>query len=423
MDTQRLVRLAVALAVCAWAVVLAPTPVMAVDGDLDPAFGTGGIVTTAFPVGSFASAVAIQADGRIVAVGAAAGSSVKGEFAVARYDNDGTLDPTFDTDGMLTTPIAGGGDEACSVAIQADGRIVVAGSDSRKRFAVVRYLPDGALDRSFGGNGIVRTNVTSGDDVAYDMAIQRDGRIVVVGGAGSSSRSFAVVRYRRDGTLDRTFGGDGTVLTGRGSGVARALVIQPDGRVVATGFNRFGLVVARLRADGSLDPTFGGDGWVGRVTWAIFPTAVALQPNGKIVVGGDWDIFRLGLARFTHDGRLDATFGGDGMVRTHVGPGEQGISALVIQPNVRIVGVGSAGPHEGGNAILWRFVLARYLRDGTLDPSWGGGDGRVTTRIGVGAAAHGAAAQADGKIVVVGGAGNIYATDGFAVARYEAAGS
>ena len=395
------------------AVLLEAAPALAAAGDLDPAFGTGGRVTTAFPGGSFASVVAIQGDGKIVAAGGAAGATGTGEFAVARYGSDGSLDATFDTDGMVTTPIAGGGDDARSVGIEPSGKIVVAGTDGGERFAVVRYLADGALDPSFGGDGIVRTNLTPGTDVGADMAIQADGRIVVVGPAGSASR-FALVRYRRDGALDRTFGDGGKVLGRRG--VARAVALQPDGKIVVTGYDVYGLVVARFRPDGTPDPTFGGDGVVRRVGSQIFPLDVAIQANGRILIGGDFDIFAFGLARFTAKGKLDGGFGDDGIVSTEVGPGEQAITGLVIQADGRIVAAGRVGPHEGGDPVVPAFALARYLRDGTLDTSWGG-DGTLTTEFEGGASAAGAAIQANGSVVVVGGAGSGDAVS-FALARY-----
>jgi uncharacterized delta-60 repeat protein len=388
------------------------TPALAAPGDLDPGFGTGGTVVTAFPVGSFANAVAVQPDGRIVAVGAAAGPSDTGEFAVARYEAGGSLDPTFSGDGMLTTPIAGGGDEARSVAIQSNGRIVVAGTDSRQRFAVARYRPNGTLDPTFGVNGIVRTDLTPRDDIGYDLVIQPDGKIVVVGVAGQPSPSFAVVRYRRDGTLDPTFGEGGKVLTKYEGGVARAVALQPNGRLVVAGYNGYGLAIARYRADGSLDPTFSGDGTIGHVVNPIFALDVALQPDGKIVAAGDFDIFRFGVARFTSDGRLDRTFSRNGIVSTVVGRGEQAVSGLVVERSGKIVAAGSAGPHEAGDMTVWRMVVTRYRSDGTLDPTWGG-DGRVRTDFPGGGWARGAVLQADGKIVVAGAS-----ADGFALARY-----
>ena len=404
----------VVVAACVVVTAVWATPALAAPGDLDQDFGVGGTVVTTFPVGSFANAVAIQSDGRIVAVGAAAGPSNTGEFAVARYETDGSLDPTFSGDGMLTTPIAGGGDEARSVAIQSNGRIVVAGTDSRQRFAVVRYRSNGTPDPTFGGNGIVRTDLTPRDDIGYDIVIQPDGKIVVVGVAGLPSPSFALVRYRRNGSLDPTFGERGSVLTKYQGGVARAVALQPNGRLVVGGYNVYGLAIARYRADGSLDPTFSRDGTIGHVVNPIFALDVALQPDGKIVAAGDFDIFRFGVARFTADGRLDRTFSRNGIVSTDVGMGEQAASGIVVQRSGKIVAAGSAGPHEFGDTTVWRMVVARYRRDGTLDRTWGG-DGRVRTDFPGGGWARGAVLQAEGKIVVAGAS-----VEGFALARYQA---
>jgi uncharacterized delta-60 repeat protein len=389
----------------------------ATSGDLDPTFGEAGQVTTEFPIGSFATAVAIQADGKIVAAGAAAGASLDGEFAVARYDDDGDLDPTFGDAGTMVTPIAGGdGDEARSVAIQENGRIVVAGTDSWRKFALVRYRSDGELDPTFGDDGIVRTNFTPGDDVAWDVAIQPDGRIVAVGGAGFGQRGFLVARYRRDGTLDPTFGDGGRVVTRYRDANARAVVVQPDGRIVVAGYNSRGLALARYRSDGRLDGSFSGNGRIGPVVWGIFALAVAVQPDGRIVVGGDYDIFAFGLARFRSDGRLDRSFGGDGVVREEVDGVEQGASGIVIQPDGRIVATGSSGPHEYGDPTIPRFVLIRRLPDGRRDRSFGVG-GEVATFFDGASRAHGSALDLEGRIVVVGGAGE--GTIGsFALARY-----
>lgn len=395
-------------------VTLGAPPALAAAGDLDPGFDGDGKVTTPFPVGSFANALAIQADGKIVAVGAAAGDTGTGEFAIARYETDGGLDGTFGAGGTVTTPIAGGGgDEARSVAIQPNGKIVVGGTDSFERFAIVRYRADGTLDDSFGGDGIVRTDMSPSEDIAYGVAIQANGRIVAVGRAGLKSR-FALVRYRSDGTLDRSFGDRGTVLIERRWGVGRAVAIQPDGRIVVTGYNSYGLLVARFLTDGTPDDTFSGDGFVRRVVSEILPLAIALQSNGKIVVGGDFDIFARGLARFTSAGRLDDTFGGDGIVRTRVGSGEQAVAGLAIQPDGRIVAAGYVGPHEGGTDEVFHMAVTRHLRNGRLDDSWSG-NGKVITDFAGGSFARGVALQADGKVVVAGGAEDPQA---FALVRY-----
>jgi len=390
---------------------------LAAGGDLDSAFGLDGMVTTAFPGGSYATAVAIQADGKIVAVGAAAGPSVTGDFTVARYEPDGSLDATFSDAGMVTTAIGGGRDEAQSVAIQENGRIVVAGTDSWRRFAVVRYRPDGELDSSFGDGGIVRTNFAPGQDMAWDVAIQSDGKIVAVGAAGYGQEGFRLARYRRDGSLDPAFGDGGKVMTRYGGGVARAVAIQPDGRIVVAGYNT-SLALARYLPDGRLDRTFAGDGRVdpGRIG-EPWPLAVALQPDGRIVVAGGYDIFRVGLVRFSLHGQRDRTFGGDGVVVTNMGPGEQALGGLVVQPDGKIVAVGYVGPHEFTDAVVSHFVLLRCRRDGSLDPTFGG-DGKVKTFFGDGGSgAAGVALQPDGRIVVV---GQSDAPQAFALARYLA---
>ncbi|HET9665604.1 MAG TPA: hypothetical protein VFP09_02565 [Desertimonas sp.] len=398
-------------------------PALSADGDLDATFGDAGVVTTVFPVGSFATAVATQADGKIVAVGAAAGPSETGEFALVRYDENGTLDPSFGVSGLVTTPIAGGGDEARSVAIQENGRIVVAGTDSWRRFAVIRYRPTGVLDESFGGgDGIVRTNFTRGDDVAFDVAIQPDGKIVAVGGAGFGMLGFQLARYRRDGTLDPAFGDDGKVVTGYERANARTVTIQSNGRIVLAGYNTTGFAMARYRPDGRLDRSFSDNGTIDHVfgTWSplrnLFAGAVALQPDGRIVAAGGYDIFEIGLARFRTDGSLDRTFNGDGVMHIHVDGVEQSANGLVIQPDGRIVASGYAGPHEFADPDVFRFVLIRALRRGHLDRTFGD-RGRVATFFEGGAFAYGATADADGRVVVVGGAeeGN---RGSFALARY-----
>ena len=392
-------------------------PVLATDGDLDPTFGDGGTVTTMFPVGSFATAAAVQPNGKIVVVGSAAGPSISGEFAVARYTPDGMLDDRFGDGGTVTTSIGpGGGDEARAVAIQSNGRIVVAGTDSWQRFAVVRYLSDGSLDPTFGGNGVVRTNFTHGDDVAWDMALQPDGKVVAVGAAGYGQTGFQLARYRHDGALDPTFGDGGTVVTRYHGANARAVVLQPNGRIVVAGYQPGGLALARYLPSGRLDPTFAGDGTIAPVarTWAL---AVARQPDGRIVVGGSIDIFDFGLARFLPDGRLDRSFGGDGEIKQHVEGLEQAVNGIEVQSDGRISATGSSGPHEFGDTTIPRFALIRRLADGRRDPTFGV-NGEVKTFFDGGAHAFGSTTDLEGRVVVVGGAG-VDARDTFALARYH----
>jgi len=175
------------------------------DGALDTSFGSGGKVTTDFG-GSYhpdGFSVALQPDGKIVVAGYAGG-----DFALARYNSDGALDTSFGSGGKVTTDF-GGSDAGYSVALQPDGKIVVAGYAGLD-FALARYNSDGALDTSFGTGGKVTTDFSGGRDVGYSVALQPDGKIVVAGYAGVD---FALARYNSDGALDTSFGSGGKVTT------------------------------------------------------------------------------------------------------------------------------------------------------------------------------------------------------------------
>jgi uncharacterized delta-60 repeat protein len=412
---------------------LAP-PAFAQGGSLDTTFGGDGKVTTDFTSGvDFPFGTAIEsADGRIVAVGRADGGG--GRFALARYDTDGTLDATFGGDGKVTTNFSPGLDSAVGVVIQpADGKIVAAGyaPGSGGRFALARYDTDGTLDATFGGDGKVTTNFTSGSDGAVDVAIQSaDGKIVASGVADGGGGRFALARYESDGTLDATFGGDGRVTTDFTSHYeyVDALDIQPaDGKIVAAGSaNYFGsapkFALARYNTDGSLDATFSGDGKVttsfaGDSTWAF---AVAIQPaDGRIVAaghagGGSAGMFA--LARYDTDGTLDPSFGRDGKAVTNFTSGLDYTEDIAIQStDGKIVAAGTAN-YLGPDST---FALARYDTDGTLDTAFSG-NGKLTTDFtgGLDGAFSVAIQPADGGIVAVGRASG--SGGRFALARYLA---
>ena len=367
----------------------APSSVPA--GSLDPSFGKGGIVATDHGLFADFGTLALQPDGRIVVAG-----KIKFDFALARYTPDGKLDPGFGSSGTVTTDI-GGMDYVNAVALQPDGRIIAVGqitvfsSPPSYDFALARYTPDGKLDPSFGRGGIVRTDVGGIDD-ANAVALQPDGRIVVVGSTGpSGGEDYAVVRYVPDGNLDPSFGRGGIVRTDVG-GIdhARAVALQPDGRIVVAG-----TVLARYTSDGTLDPSFGSGGIVKTRGFGSF-SAVALQPDGKVVAGGSTYPVQVAgdfaFARYTPDGTLDASLGSGGVVKTlgSLFPG-----AVAFQPDGKVVMGGSTG--QGGGD----FAVARYTPGGTLDPSFGGGT--VTTDIGGSdSGIRAIALQPDGKIVVAG---------------------
>lgn len=409
-------------------VVLSATPVASVPGELDPTFGGDGRVTTpVVAVGSIANAVAIQPDGKIVAAGETL--HLYDRFALARYDPDGTLDPSFGDAGTVTTRFRRWGGVANAIAVQADGKIVAAGGSFGifPKFALARYLPDGTLDASFGGDGRVRTFFTVDGAMGSAVAIQADGKILVAGAAeavGANGMSgFALARYNPDGSLDATFGADGTVTTDFPGGHASAIAIQANGKIVAAGEAGNRPALARYNPDGSLDATFDGDGMVTTevVCCPVFvgANAVAIQPDGRIVTAGEhFECFGGGgfscesffiLARYEADGALDSTFGTGGLTF-----GVFGIAnALALQADGKIVAAGTLGSGK-------KFALARYNADGTLDMSFGG-DGRrfidFTNNADFG---QGVAIDADGRIVMVGGAAVFGPHPRFALARFQA---
>jgi uncharacterized delta-60 repeat protein len=347
-----------------------------VDGGVDTTFGGDGKVTTNFNTGpDWVNALALQPDGKIVAVGAnrpARGNNVR--LALARYNSNGGLDTTFGGDGKVTTNFTSGYDYAEDVALQADGKIVVAGGAGRAggRFALARYNVDGSLDATFGGDGKVATNFATGSDNAVAVAIQADAKIVAGGWSGparSNNYRFAVTRYSSDGGLDTTFGGDGKVTTNftDGNDYAWDMALQSDGKIVLVGAaaragERFAL--ARYHDSGTLDAGFGGDGKVitNLNTGSDVATGVAVQGDGRIVAAG-WsgpsrsNDYRFAVARYNSDGGLDSTFSGDGNVTTNFTSGNDYAWDMALQADGKIVGVGGARGAGG------RFAVARYLVD------------------------------------------------------------
>ena len=274
------------------------------DGSLDDTFGVDGWVRT--DCGSFedeTKAIAYQPeDGKIIVAGYAL-DGLQYNFALVRYNPDGSLDTGFGVSGLVTTDLTGDQDQAQALVIQPDGKIVLAGSVKRaipyyRDFGLVRYLPDGTIDPSFGINGRVITDFNGGRDFAYAITLQSDGMIVVAGTAqegADGDYEFALARYTSTGYLDTTFSGDGKVTAdfNGGDDEAYAITLQPDGKVIAAGYAFNGLsldfAVVRYLSNGSLDTNFSGDGLVMTdfVAWDDKGLAVVLQLDGKIVVAGN----------------------------------------------------------------------------------------------------------------------------------------
>lgn len=361
------------------------------SGALDPGFGTFGKVTT--DIGNSIDSgfdMAIQGDGKIVVAGPTFGAG-GGDFSVVRYNVDGTLDSTFGAGGKVTTDFNGRNDIAYAVAIDGNGKIVVVGASSQSSdsdLALARYNTNGTLDSSFGTGGQVRTDMFSGSqDQALDVAIQSaDNKIVVGGSTGlpnSQDLLFALARYNTNGSLDGGFGVGGLVTTNYdiGADVVSRLAIQSDGKIVAAGTNPINF----LNNNGVLTP----------------------QES------------KFALARYATDGALDGSFGTGGKVTTSFATGFDEAKGVAIQSDGKIVVAGSAVIGDNRD-----FAAARYNTNGTLDSSFNGtGLQRVDFAI-RNDTALGVAMEGD-KIVMVGSTASATLTFdvNLAIARLNANGS
>ena len=269
------------------------TTSIAAPSDLDVSFGAGGKVVSAQPAGfSSIRSVRVQTDGKIVAGG---GYSKNGrpEFIVLRYNEDGTPDSSFGTAGLVETVFPGNvNSSGNALELQSDGKIVLGGTISgfpTGDFGLARYNSDGTLDSSFGVGGLVRTSVSSsGTENATELAIQSDGSILLAGYANlNGSNDFAVVRYLPNGTLDSTFGTGGIVTTHvTGNDLGNCLKVLPDGKIVVGGGADGKLAVVRYNSNGSLDPTFGSGGKVVTTFSSATSNAMAVLAGGKLLFGG-----------------------------------------------------------------------------------------------------------------------------------------
>lgn len=418
------------------------------NGSLDATFGSGGKVTTDFSNRyDKAYALALQPDGRIVVAGYATNSITAEDFALARYNTDGSLDTTFGSGGKITTDFYGGLDEALAVAVQVDGKILVTGGSysgsTDYDFALARYNTDGTPDTSFGTLGKTTTDFFSGADEANAIAIQPDGKIVLAGGAengaGPAYPDFGLVRYNANGSLDSTFGNGGLVVTSfnGGNDTVRGVAVLPNGKIIAAGnaaaFSGGDFALARYNSDGTLDSTFGTGGMVTTDFFLGYDAALALavQPDGKLVAAGyaeppgypNGREFDIGLARYNPEGTLDSSFGNGGKVSTELNLGDGRAYDAAIQPDGKIVAVGFNAVHLDPTNVE-DFALVRYLSDGSLDPSFGSGGIVTSDFFGKDEEGDAVALQPNGSIVVAGYVNNVGATSGdFAVARYLANGS
>jgi uncharacterized delta-60 repeat protein len=385
-----------------------------------------------------ASSIAIQGDGKILVAGTS-----DGDFAVVRYNADGTLDTTFDGDGKVTTDF-GQNDTGAAIALQSNGKILVAGTSfngSNNDFAVVRYNADGSLDTTFDADGKLTTAVGSADDAAASIVLQADGKIVVAGTSfnATTRNDFAVVRYDSNGSLDTSFDGDGktTVSIGRrdmfgnfgSDDIAASAVLRSDGRILVGGASHnadsdYNFSLAQFNTNGSLDPSFNAAATPGTAQTDLgvndFGRSLALQPDDKIIFGG-YSFSAFVVVRYNADGTQDSTFGSGGTARTRFDSADNFTQSVAVQPDGKIVTAGTADWQSNTTARRADFAVTRYNADGTPDPVLDA-DGKLFTDFGGADTGSALALQADGKIVVAGTRADRGRSD-FALARYNPDGS
>ena len=400
---------------------------------------------------AYGESVAAQRDGKIIVAGSAEVAGVE-QFALVRYNSDGSLDTTLKGSGKLTTAVGTGDCHGEGVALQEDGKIVVVGysfnasslssTSGRLCSTVLRYTADGSLDTNFADSGKVTTCIGAKYASAESVTIQSDGKIVVAGKSLSGNDDFAVVRYSVNGTLDTSFNETGKAIADFGADdYGHSVAMRRDGRIVVVGYttnlmtatsagfdrppgSKKECALACFKANGSLDTSFNGTGKVitnfggdgnaeGR--------SVAVQTDGKIVVVGyatAGGTEKFALARYNADGTLDTSFGGSGRVMTAVGISGSIATGVALQKDGKIVVAGYAVKNSGTG---YDFACVRYNTDGNVDQSFGDG-GKIMTSVGQGdGKANSVAVQSDGKIIV---AGSAYVGDNseFAVVRYDASG-
>jgi uncharacterized delta-60 repeat protein len=406
-------------------------------GDLDLTFNGTGKAATNFGSGTaIARDVAVQPDGKIVIPGYYQETGVTA-IAVTRYDSNGSLDTSFDGDGRVTTAITNNSLFVFAVAVQNDGKIVVAGTSSQSAYFVARYNVDGSPDLDFDVDGIAFTpfiSSTTGSGVKAALAIQTDGKIVVAGSGffSGSGYDFCVARFNPNGSLDNSFDSDGVVNTSISPNwdYANAVAIQTDGKIVVAGQSRNDtdgwdeLSIVRYNTDGSLDTSFDGDGilttaigTVGARNGSDAANSVAFQSDNQIVVAG---IFgqntNFAIVRYNANGSLDTTFDLDGKVTTTLGNNSNDqANSLAIQADGKIIAAGSSTSVTGNVD----FAVVRYNSDGSLDDSFANGNpsnvygngGKVLVDFsGANDVAYGAKIDSSGRLIATGSTGSMFGT-------------
>lgn len=397
---------------------------LAQPGSLDNSFGNEGIVITTFSSSDeLGYKVVVQPDNKILLAGHRETNNVK-DFALVRYNPDGSMDSSFGNGGLVIFDGGTDFDVAESMVLQDDGKILIGGSVFNQfttvdDYAMVRFNADGTPDNTFGTGGLVTTDIDGNWDNAYAIAIQDDGKILLAGEAYTGGkRNVGIVRYNPDGSCDCSFGSTGFAIVSIGcvTDRTRAIALQADGKILAAGWMNDGLddqlFIIRFNTDGSTDNTFGNNG---ATTLDIGGNNdrgwdINVLADGKILVGGqsgtsgNYDYL---LVRYLPNGTLDNTFGSNGIALNNFGPNDLA-SDMVVQADGKILTAGGA----------FSFELVRFLNTGYPDTGFGN-NGIVNTSIGSSFSfSQTLCLQADGKIIV---AGHSKESDeyNFSLARYH----
>ncbi len=409
-------------------------PALAAPGDLDLTFGAGkGFATTSFNgTGLTVGGLVVQPDGKIL-VGAV--ELADSNLTLMRFSSNGTLDADFGAGGKVKSPL-GTSSIPARIVMPGNGTFVVVGqilpdfSSSQSMFAA-RFSGNGTLDPTFDGDGLAFTSVGGSSNTGSDGLVQPDGKVVVVGSLylSPSDSDFVAVRFSTNGTLDPDFGTNGRVQLNLGNGFpsggsndnCAAVGRQSDGRLVLGGsMHNNDFALARLTSNGTLDPTFGTAGVVrtdvtGR---GDNGSAVAIQSDDKILLAGTCFGSQFGLVRYTAAGALDSTFGTDGVVLTESGKSLAYVTGVVVDSTGRILvsGYTNDGYQTAGNLVIFRYTAA-----GVLDSTFGTG-GKVTTGPGTTTDdLQRLALQPDGRILAAGSAAGETGQVNFALTRYTVA--
>jgi uncharacterized delta-60 repeat protein len=376
---------------------------MAHPGDLDASFGAGGKTTIDFGGIDVPRVVLVQPNGRIIVGGAGGPAS---SFCVVRLRTNGTLDPTFGPGGKRIIDFGGNDESVYGGALQSDGKIVLAGG-SDLRVAVVRLKPNGVLDTTFENDG---KKIFSWGALSRAQAVVAvsNGKILLAGFSGPEGGNIQVARLNANGLLDKTFGTAGkAAIDFGGDDFGMAMARQANGRILVAGrSSAAGAVVARLRATGTLDPDFDGDGRV-TLPGGGSASAILVQPDRNIVVAGNAAGSQMmTVTRLTPNGSLDTTFGTAGTATIDFGVTADLAAGAALAPNGKIVVAGYTQASED-------VAVARLNANGSPDPTFGNA-GKATVDFGVATFGNAVALQPNGRIVV---AGQRTGGDDFAVAR------